>query len=65
MCKPWPPWTTRLPWSAFQEGRVPSDVGSREFFHGIHAKVAPKREDIVTWCDLLDLDDYVSYGGAA
>jgi hypothetical protein len=43
--------------------RAPADVESREFFHGIHAKVAPKREDVVTWFDLLDLDDYASYGG--
>jgi hypothetical protein len=50
-------------WSAFQEQRVPGDVESREFFHGVHAKIAPKREDIMTWFDLLDLDDYVSFGG--
>jgi hypothetical protein len=26
---------------------------------------APKRTDIVTWFDLLDVDDYVSFGGKA
>ena len=52
-------------WSAHQEQRVPSDTESREFFHGIHAKIAPKRADIATWFDLLDVDDYVSFGGAA
>jgi hypothetical protein len=52
-------------WSAHAEQRVPADTDSREFFHGIHAKVAPEREDIATWFDLLDLDDYVSYGGKA
>ena len=52
-------------WSAYCEQRVPSDPESREFFHGIHAKVAPKREDIGTWFDLLDVDDYVSFGGKA
>jgi hypothetical protein len=52
-------------WSAYSEQRVPSDTESREFFQGIHAKVAPKREDIATWFDLLDLDDYVSFGGKA
>ena len=52
-------------WSAHAEQRVPADTESREFFHGIHAKVAPKREDIATWFDLLDLDDYVSFGGKA
>jgi hypothetical protein len=50
-------------WSEWSEKRAPSDVEGREYFHGIHAKVAPKREDITTWFDLLDLDDYASFGG--
>ncbi len=45
------------------EQRAPADTESREFFHGMHGKIAPKREDIATWFDLLDLDDYVSFGG--
>ena len=48
-----------------QENRGPSDVESRAFFHELHSKTAPKREDISTWFDLLDVDDYVSFGGAA
>jgi hypothetical protein len=52
-------------WSALAEQRVPSDVESREYFHDIHRKAAPKREDIATWFDLLDVDDYVSFGGKA
>lgn len=52
-------------WSAHCEQRAPADTESREYFQGEHAKVAPKREDIVTWFDLLDLDDYVSFGGKA
>jgi hypothetical protein len=52
-------------WSAYQEQRAPSDTDSREFFHEIHGKIAPKREDIATWFDLLDLDDYVTFGGQA
>lgn len=52
-------------WSAGQEQRAPADIGSREFFHGVHRQIAPKREDISTWFDLLDLDDYVSFGGKA
>jgi hypothetical protein len=52
-------------WSAHQEQRAPADPESREYFNGLHAKIAPKREDIVTWFDLLDLDDYVSFGGKA
>ena len=50
-------------WSALADQRAPSDPESREFFNGIHSKIAPKREDVSTWFDLLDLDDYVSYGG--
>ena len=50
-------------WSAQQEQRVPTDPESREFFNDLHTKVAPKREDIATWFDLLDVDDYASFGG--
>jgi len=50
-------------WSAHSEQRVPADPDSREYFDGIHKKVAPKREDIATWFDLLDMDDYASFGG--
>ena len=52
-------------WSAFAEQRAPSDAESREYFNEIHSKAAPKREDIATWFDLLDVDDYVSFGGKA
>ena len=59
---------SRLPheiaqWSRFMEDRVPTDTGSREFFHEAHKAVAGQREDIGTWFDLLDLDDYTSFGG--
>jgi len=50
-------------WSTWSENRAPSDVEGREYLNGIHAKVAPKREDIATWFDVLDLDDYASFGG--
>jgi hypothetical protein len=50
-------------WSTQQEQRVPTDPESREFFNDLHTKVAPKREDIATWFDLLDVDDYASFGG--
>jgi hypothetical protein len=52
-------------WSKFNERRVPMDVKSREFFNGEVKKVAAKREDIGTWFDWLDADDYVSFGGKA
>jgi hypothetical protein len=52
-------------WTAYHNERAPSDVEGREYLNGIHAKVAPKREDISTWFDVLDVDDFVSYGGKA
>ena len=50
-------------WSAHQEQRAPSDWDSREFYTDEHKRIAPKREDLQTWFDLLDLDDYASFGG--
>ena len=52
-------------WSAYQEQRAPGNTEGREFFHGIHSQIAPKREDIATWFDLLDVDDHVTFGGKA
>ena len=52
-------------WSAFAEQRVPTDAESRKYFNELHEKAGPKREDIATWFELLDLDDYVSFGGKA
>ncbi len=52
-------------WSVWLEQRGPSDLESREYFSKLHKQAAPKREDIRTWFDLLDVDDYVSFGGQA
>ena len=52
-------------WSAFQEQLAPATPDLREFFNEVHQKIGPQREDIRTWFDLLDLDDYVSFGGQA
>jgi hypothetical protein len=52
-------------WSAYQDQRAPSDPEGRGYFNELHSKVAPKREDIATWFELLDVDDYVSFGGKA
>jgi hypothetical protein len=52
-------------WSRLAEKRSPGDVESRDYFNGMQKTVGPKREDIITWFDLLDLDDYVSFGGKA
>jgi hypothetical protein len=52
-------------WSAFQEQRAPDNPDSRDYFNGLHKTAAPKREDVVTWFDLLDVDDFASFGGEA
>jgi hypothetical protein len=52
-------------WSTLAERRAPADPESRAYFNELHSKAAQQREDIVTWFDLLDLDDYVSFGGKA
>ena len=52
-------------WSALSDQRAPADLESREYFNQLHAQIAPKREDVVTWFDLLDIDDHVSFGGRA
>lgn len=52
-------------WGVWYAARTVSDVETREYFNGLHKKYGEKREDIVTWFDLLDLDDYVSFGGKA
>ena len=52
-------------WSTHQEQRAPSDAETREYFTNLHKQAGPNREDITTWFDLLDLDDFVSYGGKA
>ncbi len=54
------PWEIQV-WSAYQEQRVPSDVETRAFFNNLHQQAADYRTDIVTWFDLLDLDDYVTF----
>lgn len=54
-----------LTWSAYQEQRAPGEVENREFFTELQKEAGPKRDDISSWFDLLDLDDYVSFGGKA
>jgi hypothetical protein len=52
-------------WSELEARRAPMDIESRKLFNSIQEKVAPTRDDIMTWFDLLDVDDYVSFGGSA
>jgi len=52
-------------WSAWQDRRAPDNPEGREYFNGIHKQIAPNRTDLVAWADLLDADDFASYGGKA
>ena len=52
-------------WSAWQEQRGPDNPEGREYFNGLHTALAPTRTDIVNWFDVLDVDDFVSFGGKA
>jgi hypothetical protein len=54
-----------IAWSKYQEQRVPGEAETREYFTELHKQAGASRNDISTWFDLLDLDDYVSYGGKA
>lgn len=53
-------------WSTFRETAAPADNESREFVSSsiADAKLG-HREDLATWFDWLDADDYASYGGKA
>lgn len=54
-----------IAWSCWQEKRSPDNPDSREYFNELHKAGAPKRADIATWFDVLDMDDYVTFGGKA
>lgn len=50
-------------WTSYQEQRVASDVETKGYFTKLQSSISETREDILTWFDLLDADDFVSYGG--
>lgn len=52
-------------WSRYQESRVPENLDSRDKFSAYHRASGPHRDDIGTWFDVLDLDDFASFGGKA
>ena len=52
-------------WTAYAEQRAPADLESRKFFSELQAQAAPNRKDVTTWFDLLDVDDFVTFGGKA
>jgi hypothetical protein len=51
-------------WSEEQGKRGP-DAESQDFFNELLKGAGPNRTDIKTWADLLDLDDYATFGGKA
>ena len=60
------PWEIEQ-WSEYMQRRGPdSDAESLQYF-ARHARTrsSQTREDIKTWADVLDLDDYVTFGGEA
>jgi len=50
-------------WSTWFEQLTPTPPDTRAFFNDVHRKNAANRDDIATWFDWLELDDYVTYGG--
>ncbi len=52
-------------WSAQQEVRGPGNPDGKAYFDKLKSQCAPHRTDIASWFELLDVDDYVSFGGKA
>jgi hypothetical protein len=52
-------------WSQWFETWTPSLPEKREFFNDVHRKNAAYRDDISTWCDWVELDDFVTFSGKA
>jgi len=59
------PWEIAA-WSSYLETRRPdSDPGTADYFSKSLGALTQTRTDILTWADLLDLDDHVNFGGTA
>ena len=59
------PWEIEA-WSAFMEKRGPdSDAETLAFFAENLGRLSKTREDVKTWFEFGELDDYVSFGGKA
>ena len=57
------PWEIEA-WSAYMEKRGPdSDAETLELFAGYLGKFSKTREDVKTWFEAIELDDYVTFGG--
>ena len=59
------PWEIEQ-WSSYQNQRAPEpNTDLSAYFLEVLASHNKSRGDVRTWVDLLDLDDYCSFGGAA
>jgi hypothetical protein len=59
------PWEIEA-WSAFMEKRAPdSDAETLAFFAESLGRLSKTRQDVKTWFEFGELDDYVSFGGKA
>lgn len=59
------PWEIEQ-WSEYQNGRAPRPFSDLEdYFRGVLERLNKSRGDVTSWPDLLDLDDYCSFGGEA
>lgn len=58
------PWEI-IAWSDYLTALSPGDIQRHRVFAEHIEKLGPGRDDIVTYFDRLDLDDYVSYSGKA
>ena len=53
-------------WSDYMQRRGPDgDAETLQYFLEAVGKLSKTREDIKSWADLLDLDDFVTFGGNA
>lgn len=52
-------------WSNFMNRRAPASIDQRERMNSYQKASNSQREDISTWFDVLDLDDFFSFGGPA
>jgi len=53
-------------WSAFMEKRGPdSDAETLALFAEYLGQLSKTREDVKTWFEAIELDDYASFGGKA
>ncbi|MBI3885990.1 MAG: DUF5069 domain-containing protein [Opitutae bacterium] len=58
------PWEIAA-WTAWIENLGPGDISRHTVFAEQLARQNPKRDDMRTFCDRLDMDDYASFGGRA